>query len=77
VVYVPQRLSGGKEQRRYFKLRADAVDYARDCDSKISGLGAELWEGLSAEEIADLTEYAKRLRERRGVVARFPEAGPS
>lgn len=67
VVYVPLKLSGGKEQRRYFKLRTDAADFARDCESKLGGLGAELWQGLTPGEISELADYASRLRERRGI----------
>lgn len=67
VVHVPRKLSGGKQARCYFSTRADAKAYAEECEAKLAGLGKPLWEGLTPAEIADLTEYAKRLRERRGV----------
>jgi len=65
-VYVPKALSGGRVERRYFKARADAMDFARECQSKLSGLGSNLWQDLTPEETAEMAAHAQRLREQRG-----------
>ncbi len=66
VVYVPKALSGGREQRRYFKLRVEAGDFARESQIKLRDMGANLWDELTPEETAEMAAHARRLREQRG-----------